>query len=91
MKSVEEFFQGGRAIFKNSVEIRCDKKSIDEGATHDGILDFVANERTAVLFLKAMFMMPAAVGSVELVIGEEVRRVPSGDFTLPAYRYAVEL
>lgn len=45
----------------------------------------------AVLVAKKMLVVPEAVGASELSVDEPVGRLPGGNFTLPAYRHAVDM
>jgi len=86
----EEFFEGGGAVVENAAEVGSDEEAVDEPAARDGVFNFVADQGTAVALFERVFVMPAAIRAMELIVGEGVRRVPAGDFALPAYGDAVK-
>ncbi len=86
----KEFLEGGGAIVENAAEVGGNEEAVDERAAGDGVFDFVADQDTAVALLEGVFVMPMAIGSAELVVGEEVGRIPAGDFALPADGNAVK-
>jgi hypothetical protein len=67
------------------------KITVDLVAAGDGVFDFVVNEGAAVAFLEGVLVMPAAIRSADLVVREEVRWIPAGDFAFPVDRDAVDL
>jgi len=86
----EEFFEGGGAVVEDAAEVWSDEETVDEPAAGDAVFDFVADQGAAVTLFEGMFVMPVAARAAELIVGEGVRRVPAGDFALPAYGNAVK-
>ena len=78
------------AIIKNSLEIGSDQKFLHDASAGHGVFDVVANQSAIITFLKGMFVDPKGVGAFGLSIDETVRRLPDGDLTLPANRYAAK-
>ena len=87
----EEFFECGGAVVEDTAEVGSDEEAVDEPAAGDGVLNFVADHGAAVVLFERVFVMPVAVRAAELIVGEGVRRVPAGDFALPADGDAVKL
>lgn len=85
----KELFEGGGAVVEDAAEVRGDEEAIDDGTAGDSVFDFVADERAAVALVEGVFVMPVAVGAAKLIVGEEVGRIPAGDFTFPTDRDAV--
>jgi len=86
----EEFFEGGGTVVEDAAEVGSDEKAVDEPAAGDGVFDFVADQGAAVTLFERVFVMPVAVRAAELIVREGVRRVPAGDFALPADGNAVK-
>jgi len=79
----EESFESGIAVVEDAAEVGSDEEAVNQGTAGDGVFDFVADERAAVALFEGVFVMPVTVRSTELVVGEEVGRIPAGDFAFP--------
>ena len=79
----KEFLEGGGAVVEDAAEVRGDEEAVDEPAAGDGVFDFVADQGAAVTLFERVFVMPVTVRAAELVVGEEVGRIPAGDFAFP--------
>ena len=77
-------------MVEDVAEAGSDEEAVDEPAAGDGVFDFVADQCAAVTLFECVFVMPVAVRAVELIVGEEVGRIPAGDFTFPSDGNAVK-
>src|SRR5262245_193744 len=72
---------------EDCLEVWGHHESVDESFTkkaRDGVVDMVSNQRATRTRLEGMGMNPAFVGAPALFIDEAQRRLPDGDFRLPA-------
>jgi len=72
------------------LEVGSDEEAVNEGATGDGVFDFVADKGAGIAIFEGVFVMPVSVGAAELVVGKEVGWIPASDCAFPADKDAVK-
>lgn len=88
--ATEEGLDGDLPVIEDAQHVFLDEETIDEATAEEGVGDLVTHTGLVAFGCERMAMDPEAVGAAFLFVGEVVRWVPAGDFSLPAQGDSVD-